>query len=151
MGKIFSGCFRIFIRELEQAIGPDCETLLDIGCGSNSPISYLSKRFYSVGIDAHLQSIEKNKEKGIHNKYYNMDFSELGSFDSCSFDCVTALDVIEHIKKAKRLRLLENMERIAKKRIVLFTPNGFLPQSAHNNNPLQIHKSGWKVKEMRNL
>ena len=80
-----------------------------------------------------------------------MDFSELGSFDSCSFDCVTALDVIEHIKKAEGLRLLEDMERIAKKRIVVFTPNGFLPQSVHNNNPLQIHKSGWKVKEMRNL
>ena len=42
------------------------------------------------------------------------------------------------------------MEKIAKKKVIIFTPNGFLPQGAHSNNPFQLHRSGWSVDEMKN-
>ena len=42
------------------------------------------------------------------------------------------------------------MEAIAKERVVVFTPNGFLQQHEYDNNPKQVHKSGWYVDEMRN-
>jgi hypothetical protein len=29
------------------------------------------------------------------------------------------------------------------------TPNGFMPQDEYENNPHQLHKSGWSVKEMK--
>ncbi len=42
------------------------------------------------------------------------------------------------------------MEKIAKKKIIIFTPNGFLPQGKYDDNPWQIHRSGWTSKEMEN-
>jgi len=41
------------------------------------------------------------------------------------------------------------MEKLAKNKIVIITPNGFVPQKAYGGNPWQKHKSGWTSKEMR--
>lgn len=108
-----------------------------------------SGKFYLVGIDAYKPSIEKSMKKGIHNEYFNLTFSELNKFGSGTFDCLVALDVIEHLKRDDGRRFLDNIERIAKKKIIVFTPNGFVPQKEHDNNPWQIHRSGWSIKEMR--
>ena len=43
------------------------------------------------------------------------------------------------------------METIAKKKIILFTPNNFLPQLKYHNNIYQIHKSGWDVSIFRKM
>jgi len=43
------------------------------------------------------------------------------------------------------------MEKIAKKKIILFTPNGFLYQGKYDNNDYQIHKSGWSLNEMKKM
>ncbi|MDT8782609.1 MAG: methyltransferase domain-containing protein [Candidatus Bathyarchaeota archaeon] len=135
--------------ELKRAIGSEIKTLLDIGCGSNSPVKIFSGKIHMVGIDDYIPSIAKSKQLGIHNEYYIMPFSDLKNFKNSSFDCVVALDVIEHLKKEEGLTLLDDIERIAKKRMILSTPNGFLPQAMYDNNPLQIHKSGWTPKELR--
>ena len=41
------------------------------------------------------------------------------------------------------------MEAVARRRVIVFTPNGFLPQDAFDGNPYQVHRSGWTVQEMR--
>jgi REP element-mobilizing transposase RayT len=41
------------------------------------------------------------------------------------------------------------MEKIAKKKVVIFTPNGFLAQGEYYNNPWQLHRSGWTAEEMK--
>jgi hypothetical protein len=41
------------------------------------------------------------------------------------------------------------MESIAKKRVLIFTPNGFVAQREYDNNPWQVHKSGWTAEEMK--
>ena len=41
------------------------------------------------------------------------------------------------------------LEKIAKKHVIIFTPNGFVPQEPFEGNPWQEHKSGWSVKEMQ--
>jgi predicted TPR repeat methyltransferase len=139
-----------FSKELEDAVGNDCKTLLDVGCGSSSPIKLFSHKLFCVGVDAHEPSIEKSKNKGIHDEYFTMKFSELHEkFKPQTFDCVLALDVIEHLSKDESQRLLDAMEKIAKKKVIVFTPNGFVPQEAFDNNPCQVHKSGWTVKEMK--
>jgi predicted TPR repeat methyltransferase len=138
-----------FLSELKEAVG-GCETLLDVGCGNNSIVNKLPKEIYSVGVDLHKPSIEKSKEQGIHNEYYEIDVLDIEKqFLSKSFDCVLALDLIEHLTKKEGLNLLEMMETIARKKVIVFTPNGFLPQGEYDNNPNQIHKSGWEVEEMK--
>lgn len=136
-------------HELKKAVGSEMRTLLDIGCGSNSPAKIFSGKMHMVGIDDYTPSITKSKKLSIHDEYFIMPFSDLKTFGNSSFDCVAALDVIEHLKKEEGLTLLDDIERIAKKRAILSTPNGFLRQSMYDNNPLQIHKSGWTSKELR--
>lgn len=151
--KIYSNYYvKIFPNyqiELEKAIGK-CKNLIDVGCGSDSPIKPFSKKFYCVGVDVFAPSIEKSKNLKIHNKYYKIDVLDIGKkIKSNSFDCVLASDLIEHLTKEEGIKLIEMMEKISKNKVIIFTPNGFLPQGEQDNNPWQLHKSGWTVKEMK--
>ncbi|MEM3342267.1 MAG: methyltransferase domain-containing protein [Thermoplasmata archaeon] len=140
-----------FIDEL-RIHTKDCSSILDIGCGNSSPVKWLPKKIYKVGIDAYKPCIENSRKLKIHDKYYQMDISDIGlKIKPKTFDCVVALDVIEHLNKEEGLKLIAAMEKIACKKIIIFTPNGFLPQSAHDNNPFQVHRSGWTCNEMESL
>jgi len=148
--ELYLRIFTNYEQELELSL-KGCKTILDIGCGNSSPIKSFSKNIYSVGVDAFSPNIEKSKRSGIHNKYFNIDVMGIGKkFKPDSFEGVLASDLIEHLTKKEGIKLIEMMEKIAKKKIIIFTPNGFLPQGEHDENPWQVHKSGWKVKEMKN-
>ena len=62
-------------------------------------------------------------------------------------DACVALDLIEHLPKDDGWQLLDDLEHCATQRVVIFTPNGFLPQHGHDD--LQEHLSGWTPDEMR--
>lgn len=126
-----------------------CHSFLDVGCGINTPIQNYSKQYYSVGVDAFEPSIEDSRKKGLHTEYMLMDVLGIDKkFKNNSFDCVVALDLVEHLEKDDELKLIKMMEKIAKQKVIIFTPNGFLHQSQHSGNILQIHKSGWDAKSM---
>lgn len=141
-----------FREELDLAIA-DSKTVLDVGCGSDSPLGLLGKRFArSVGVDGFAPSLEMSAAKKIHDEYVQANILELDSaFQPNSFDCVIAIDVIEHLEKPQGLELVQKMEQIAKNRIVLLTPNGFQPQAEHSGNIYQRHLSGWTAEEMRRM
>ena len=61
------------------------------------------------------------------------------------------MDVIEHLHEPDALALLADCERIARRRVVVFTPNGFLPQGDFRGNPHQVHVSGWSAERLRGL
>lgn len=129
-----------------------CTSILDIGCGVDSPVQYLPSTMHRVGVDAYAPSIEASRKRGIHNEYYEMNVDDLDrKFEENSFDCALASDFIEHVTKEQGLTLLKNMERIAKYKIIIFTPRGFLPQDEYEGNPWQKHISGWEVAEMERL
>jgi hypothetical protein len=141
----FPNYYKIFSKSVRGM-----NTLLDVGCGSNSPLQYVSPRPYSVGLDAFAPSIDRSRAKGIHDEYLRMNFSDIDhNIESSSFECVLANDVLEHLEKEAGLRFLQSLERIATKRVIIFTPNGFLTQEPFEGNPWQRHLSGWSVKEMR--
>jgi hypothetical protein len=127
----------------------NCNSVLDMGCGNDSPIKKLSRNFYSVGFDGFKPSIMESKKKGIHNEYVLGDLAH-PCFQPRSFDAVIALDVIEHITKLSGYNLLMNMERTAIIKTVIFTPSGFLPQDECEGNEYQRHVSGWTPKELKN-
>ena len=138
-----------FEAELEALVG-DCQSLLDVGCGPESPIKTFSKRIHTVGVDAFEANLHKSRDHQIHDDYVSLDIRKLEeAFKPDSFDCVMALDVIEHLDKAEGEKLLASMERIARKKIIVFTPNGFLPQGMYESNPWQVHLSGWTAEEMK--
>lgn len=143
-----------FDRQLERALMEeivDCETLLDLGCGYDSPVRAIAHRFTrSVGIDLFAPYLEKSVAAGIHTEYRCMDaLDALDEFGADSFDCVVALDFIEHLERTQGLELLEKMERTARKKVVVFTPNGFIFQPPRDGNTFQEHRSGWHAGDMR--
>ncbi len=138
---------------LAREIGGSCESLLDVGCGFNSPVQYLVPRpKLMVGIDAFGPVIESSKGQAIHDEYYVMDARQIDKqFQPNSFDCVLASDVIEHLREQDALELIRQMETIARKKVIIYTPNGFLAQSEEYGNPLQWHLSGWDTGRMTRL
>lgn len=151
MKKIYLKFFPNFITELKYEL-KGCNQILDVGCGDSSPLKYIKYSGYKVGVDGFAPSIKKSKKAKIHDKYYLNNLKSIDKiFKSKSFDCVIGLDIIEHFEKQEGLQLINKMEKIAKKKIILFTPNGFVSQGEFNNNPYQVHKSGWNPEEMRKL
>jgi len=125
-----------------------CRTVLDVGCGNFSPMSYLSN-LHLVGVDGYPPAIEEAKRSGTHDDYLVGNILQLGEFiKGQRFDACVALDVIEHLHKADGWRMLEDMERLATRRVIIFTPNGFIPQKSQYGD-LQEHLSGWTAEEMR--
>ena len=60
--------------------------------------------------------------------------------------------MIEHLEKSDGFKLIQIMESIAKKKVIIFTPNGFLRQEGvFDSNPWQEHVSGWEINEMEKL
>jgi hypothetical protein len=60
--KIFLWIYPSYPKELAKAV-KGCKTLLDIGCGSNSPVRFFSGKIACTGIDAFKPSIKKAKIK----------------------------------------------------------------------------------------
>jgi hypothetical protein len=138
-------------RELEAEISGSCRTLLDLGCGYDSPIRRASPRLErSVGVDLFEPYLQRSVAAGIHTEYRCMNVMDVGAgFAPGSFDCVVALDLIEHLSREEGFRLLQLMETLATRKVIVFTPNGFVPQDAIDGNPFQRHRSGWTVGDMR--
>lgn len=127
------------------------QTVLDVGCGSWSPLARVKKSFKSVGIDMHKPSIEELKKLKIHDECKVGNVLKLNRyFKPKSFDAVIALDVIEHLEKDEGYKLLSQMESIAKKKVIIVTPFGFTEQHPSDGNPYQIHKSGWYINDFKN-
>ncbi|MEN9552399.1 MAG: hypothetical protein RI935_776 [Candidatus Parcubacteria bacterium] len=132
----------------------DCKTVLDIGCGvySYRDPDTGEKNFHSTGIDLYQESINESQERGIHDVYKKMNALDIDTtFGENAFDAVIALDLLEHLEKEDGHKLLEKMEYVAKKKVIIFTPNGFLPQGERYGNPHQEHLSGWTADEMKGL
>lgn len=137
---------------LTALIPSECSSLLDVGCGRASPLARVLPTIEnSVGVDALTSELnERGAAVSGHRRYVQSDVRRLGElFPERSFDVVVALDVLEHLEKDEGWSLLDAMERLATRRVIVFTPNGFLPQDEYDGNPYQIHLSGWTVDEFR--
>lgn len=148
LGRIYDKFFPSWVELLKRELY-DCKTVLDLGCGCNSPIQHCNVVF-SVGVELFEPYLQESKKRGIHNQYIKADIRKI-EFKPKSFDAVIALDVIEHLTKEEGYELLERIEEWAKNKVIVFTPNGYIWQDAYDNNPLQEHKSDWSVKELERL
>ena len=150
--KILKPFYRKFFPDLVKYLRKElfnCDTVLDLGCGYNSPIQHLNVPF-SVGVEKFEPYLKESKEKGIHNQYIKADITKI-EFRPKSFDAVLCIEVLEHLTKEEGYELIKKMETWARKKIIITTPNGYIYQDEYDNNPFQEHKSGWTVEELKNL
>jgi SAM-dependent methyltransferase len=130
------------LRELLKG----CESVLDLGCGESSPLAAI-RHVRKIGVDGWAKSLDAARSIGSHDEFICGDiFAVLNSLESSSVDAVVALDVIEHFEKPRGGLLLKEMERVARRRVIVTTPNGFLAQEG-GDNPMQRHLCGWSPSE----
>lgn len=138
------------IRVIRAALR-DCDSIVDLGCGPNTPLRHLAGK-HLIGVDVHGPSIEASRAKRLHDAYFVGTAQEfLDARGPGSVDGIAMLDVIEHFEKPEGLRLLKIAEQVARKKVLIFTPSGFVPQPPAPDNPWQEHKSGWTAQEFREL
>lgn len=154
------GFYRLLRKELTGY-----KSVLDVGCGVNSPLGKVEKTFYLEGIDlVPVKSVKKiydkriignvlpmeEYENNIHDKYTRGNILEIEKYyKKKSFDVVVLFGVMEHLRRSQGKVFLEKLENIAKHKIIICTPNGFVPQDPHSGNIYQEHVSGWFVKDFK--
>jgi len=139
----------LYLEELRQAVA-DCNSCLDIGCGTMSSLTLLGFD-YIVGVESHYPILQKAIAAGTHHAFHHAraeDIAEL--FSAGQFDCVAALHLIECLPKDDGYRLISDMERIATKRVLIIMPNGLLKRESEDDDPQQ-QLSRWRPDEMRRL
>lgn len=138
---------------MEFIINSNSQSVLDLGCGPWSPISKIKPKLKQfVGVEGFLPYIEQAKKNKTHTDYIHCDIQQLTNFVvEQSFDAVVAIDVLEHLKKKQGYELLKDMGLVARKLVIVFTPNGFVAQSIYDKNDMQQHLSGWSVNDLKSM
>jgi ubiquinone/menaquinone biosynthesis C-methylase UbiE len=136
-----------FIDILKKEL-KNCHSILELGCGKSSPLQNLKGQHYKVGVDLYEPYLAESKKARIHDRYIKADIRKI-NFKKNSFDAVVLLDVLEHLTKDEGNSLIGKMEKWAKKKMIVFTPNGYVCQEEYDKNKLQLHKSGWNVNEFK--
>jgi ubiquinone/menaquinone biosynthesis C-methylase UbiE len=131
------------------------KSYLDIGCGrgkwgyliktSHKPPSYI------VGSDIELSNLRWVKEHKIYDDVVLLDGGHLPFRDN-SFDIVLAIEVIEHMEKMSGEKLLNEAERVSRKRVIVSTPllgARYWYSRRHHVSKWTVsdlHKRGYKVR-----
>lgn len=147
--RIVAMVLHTLVYNLQEEL-KDCETVLDLGCGPDSPLQYCKNIKRSVGVEAFAPYLEESIKKNIHSEYLDKKIEDL-DFTENSFDAVIMIEVLEHLPEEAGMEILKKAEKWARKKVVVSSPNGFIAQKAVDNNPLQKHLSGWDNKKMKKL
>lgn len=119
--EMTSGRKSIFKKESSRSL--ICKSIL--GCDSWDKYLNVTKNFYPV---------------------IRLQMSELIKFVNESYDIVICLDVLEHLELKDALIAIDHMKRIARKKVIVYTPSKFITNEEHidnawglGNNPNQAH------------
>lgn len=122
------------------------KTVLDCGCGIGR-WGYLlrNKGFTVVGFDIKKSNLLEAKK---YSKYQDLLLASASCppFKDDAFDCLTAIELLEHLPKEQGGQFLHEIKRITRQKIVLSTPSGFF--EALCDLPEEIHQAGWVKEEL---
>lgn len=109
------------------------------------------RKNWQVRIDA-VEPCEKYITDLHRYIYDNIYIDTIEDFISIcdSYDLILMIGIIEHLEKNKALKVIKTAKDKFKS-ILLVTPNGFRPQKAEWDNPLEKHLSGWMIQDFANL
>ncbi len=117
-GMVIDAPNRQRIFETAQIIPKGVKTLADIGCGNGIFLDYLQSNYnYSLlGVDRSKQAL-----RHVNTNKLQADISKIPVADQ-AFDCVTCLEVLEHIPCNEYERALKELTRISGRFIIISVP-----------------------------
>lgn len=119
------------------------DSLLDVGCGLGTYLHALPIR-WRIALDAHAPYLE---HVIADVKIDSEALEALELMAPASVDAVICIDMIEHVEKWRGRLILQQMRRVAKEVVAVFTPLGFHPQEGDawdmGGEIWQRHRSGW--------
>ncbi len=126
------------------------KTILDLGCAEGGLMAVLcqGKSWQITGVDIFSDSLKEAKKRNIYQELIKGDILEVVrklQKKKKKYDVVFFSQVIEHISKDKGEKVLKILEKLAKQKIIVGTPRGFMnqPEEFLGSNPHQVHESGW--------
>lgn len=133
---------------------PKVSSILDVACGIALKSKYIPADI-RVGIDIYPEYFD-HIEASVPYVVIKGDVRWLEAiFTAKSFDLVIAIDIIEHLEKGEAITMIKKCESIARKAVILETPEGFIPQNlditGYEGHEYQTHKSGWTKEELEKL
>jgi hypothetical protein len=112
----------------------DIRTILDVGAWDN--------QFKSM-VESHGIAVTAVDKDPHHPDVVHADIASLPFADN-TFDAVTALEILEHLKKKELVYALKELERVSKKYIIISVPNQEVPLGAD-------HRQQFDEKKLKNL
>jgi 2-polyprenyl-3-methyl-5-hydroxy-6-metoxy-1,4-benzoquinol methylase len=118
------GVWRDYFRKLLPADRK--ASLLDLGCGYGSFLYYLAKEGYTnaAGVDRSTEQVAAARRLGLAN-VRQAEAQEALAGCYRAFDCITAIDLLEHLEKEEILGLLDAIWQALRPggRLILRVPN----------------------------
>ena len=126
------------------------KSILDVGCGKGEPMTFINKdgKFDVTGIDLFQPYLEEAERKSVYRRLMIGNALSL-PFENKTFEVVICMEVLEHLEEREGIVLLSELERVAKKQILLTTPIGKYEQQAYDGNRYQEHKFIWTTRAIR--
>jgi len=107
-----------YYKEAISLIPSGVESILDIGCGEGSFLNMLQYKINTiVGLDVSRVALRYVRGQKIQAN------AEKLPFKNRSFDLITCLEVLEHLKQETFIKAIEEIKRVAKKYIIISVPN----------------------------
>ena len=133
------------------SISSKAVTVLDIGFGHGSHwrIGSFPEGLKVTGVDASSDWLLDPRSLRPSERMNKVVPQGLKDIPTKSFDYCIAFDLIEHLPEHEGHLLVYEMERIARTKIYVFTPNGFVEQHPRLDNPFDAHISGWKINDFK--
>ena len=104
------------------------DIVLDLGCGIMQATTgiYDGKKSLKCRTILGVEMVEKYLDKV--KPYYptvKLNVKDTNRFVDDSYDVVICLDVLEHLELQYAVELLKEMKRIARKKVIIYTPKSF--------------------------
>ena len=119
----------------------DCDVILELGCGRNSPLVQIGDSHRTDAFDIWQPCVDMHNRTGSYRHCYQADILKLAL--TAKYDAVVICDVLEHLAKDEAIDLLDRIENCATKKVIIFTPNGFIENDEGDGDPYQAHLSAW--------
>jgi len=141
----------IYIREIVRG----GESYLSLCAGIGLEIRKLTENMDITAVDLTPEYLDVLKERQPFIKTVVADAVKyITDAPDESFDIVAIIDGLEHLTKAKGHKVLEECKRVARRKVLVFTPQGFVENDIHatwghlKEDKHQLHLSGWDKEEL---